>query len=93
MSDNSLGKELITAIEDALASKESGNVVRPNVDVTAIRRNLKLTQKQFASRYRINIETLRNWEQQKRIPDTTSLAYLTCITKRPNLIRSLVGDA
>ena len=56
----------------------------------AIRKNLSLTQKDFAKRYHIKLETLRNWEQQKRIPDTTSLAYLTCIAQRPNLIRKLL---
>ncbi len=90
MNEDTLGKELISAIEDALADKESGRIVRPVVDVTSIRKKLKLTQQQFAKQYHINLETLRNWEQHKRALDTTSLAYLTCIAKRPKLISGLL---
>lgn len=91
MSNKILGTELIDAIEEALASKESGRVVRPDVDVANIRKKLKLTQQQFAKQYHINLETLRNWEQHKRALDTTSLAYLTCIVKRPKLISELLA--
>jgi len=91
MVNKTLGQELISAVEEALANKESGRIVRPNVDVTAICKKLKLTQKQFAKQYHINLETLRNWEQHKRTLDTTSLAYLTCIAKRPKMISNLLA--
>ena len=91
MTKMTLGEELISAVEEALSDKESGRVVRPDVDVAAIRKKLKLTQKQFAKEYHINLETLRNWEQHKRALDTTSLAYLTCIAKRPNMISTLLN--
>lgn len=87
-----LGEELISAVEEALANKESGRIARPNVDVAEIRKNLQLTQKQFAKQYHINLETLRNWEQHKRALDTTSLAYLTCIAKRPKMISNLLSS-
>ena len=86
-----LGEELIHAIEDALASKESGRVVRPSIDVACIRKELNLTQRKFAEQYHINLETLKNWEQYKRALDTTSLAYLTCIAKRPKMIRNILN--
>ncbi|HLF66761.1 MAG TPA: helix-turn-helix domain-containing protein [Gammaproteobacteria bacterium] len=91
MSNKTLGMELIEAIEGALDAKEAGKMVRPCAEVSQIRHELNLTQKEFAKRYHINVETLRNWEQHKRTPDMTSLAYLTCIAKRPRLIEKLLG--
>jgi len=88
MTEKTLGQELIGAIEDALTSKEAGRIVHP--DVAALRKKLNLTQKEFSVTYHIKIETLRNWEQNKRSPNTTSLAYLACIAKKPNLIKKLL---
>ena len=92
MMTKTLGEELIGAIEEALSDKEAGRVVRPYVDVAGIRKKLNLTQREFAQQYRINLETLRNWEQHKRALDTTSLAYLTCIAKRPKMISNLLSS-
>ena len=91
MNEKSLGQELVASVREALASKERGKLVRPNVDIIAIRKKLKMTQKQFAKQYHIKLQTLRNWEQDKRIPDTTVLAYLTCIAKRPKLISEILN--
>jgi putative transcriptional regulator len=90
MKEKSLGHELVKAVKEALSSKERGKTVRPKIDIISIRKKLKMTQIQFSRQYHIKLETLRNWEQEKRIPDTTSLAYLTCITKRPKLIREIL---
>jgi putative transcriptional regulator len=92
MKDQRLGYELVKAVRDALSSKESGKVVRPKINVAAIRKKLKMTQKQFSKEYHIQLETLRNWEQEKRYPDTTVLAYLTCIAKRPKLIKEMLNS-
>lgn len=93
MTDKTLGEELISAVEEALANKERGRVVRPDVNVAGIRKKLKLTQKEFARLYHINLETLRNWEQHKRALDTTSLAYLSCIAKRPKMISNILATS
>lgn len=91
MSKSTLGEELIAAVEQALTAKTRGRVLRSSVDVAAIRHTLGLTQRQFAKQYHINLETLRNWEQRNRIPDATSVAYLTCISKKPDVIRKLLN--
>lgn len=85
-----LGQELVEAVREALTCKETGKIVRPKIDITAIRKNLNMTQKQFSKEYHINLQTLRNWEQEKRYPDATSLAYLICIAKQPQTIRDLL---
>ena len=91
MKEKTLGNELISAVREALASKENGKIVRPKINIVAMRKKLGMTQRQFSKEYHIKLETLRNWEQEKRFPDTTVLAYLTCIAKRPKLIRNMLN--
>ena len=90
MSKQTLEKILIAAVEEALEDKGNGRIVRPSHHVSEIRKNLHMTQKQFSEQYNINLETLKNWEQNKRFPDTTSLAYLYCIEKKPKLIKEIL---
>ena len=92
MKEKTLGRELVEAVREALSSKESGKVVRPKINITAMRKKLGMTQLQFSKQYHIKLETLRNWEQEKRFPDTTVLAYLTCIAKHPKLIREMLNS-
>lgn len=87
----SLGQELVEAVSEALNTRDSGKLVRPKVDVKALRRKLHLTQRQFAERYHIGLETIRNWEQAKRSPDSTGIALLTCIAKNPRVIQELLS--
>lgn len=91
-SEKSLGQELIDAVDEALNSKTLGRTVRSAFDVKALRKKLHLTQREFSFRYHINLETLRNWEQEKRIPDLTSIAFLTCIEKSPSVIQKLLNS-
>ena len=91
MKEKSLGQELISAVREALVSKSNGKTVRPKVDLINIRTKLGMTQQQFAKQYHIKLQTLRNWEQAKRYPDTTTLAYLMCIVKRPLLIKNILN--
>jgi putative transcriptional regulator len=51
--------------------------------VRVIRRALGLSQEEFASRYRIPIGTLRDWEQARKEPDAATRAYLTVIARDP----------
>jgi putative transcriptional regulator len=57
-----------------------------------IRRALKLSQEDFAARYRIPIGTLRDWEQGRKEPDAAARAYLVVIGKEPETVgRALAG--
>ncbi len=87
-----IGQELISAVKGALKSKSRGKTLRPKINITAIREQLQMTQKEFADNYFIKLQTLRNWEQAKRIPDTTTLAYLTCIAHKPKVILNILRD-
>ncbi|MEO8716328.1 MAG: helix-turn-helix domain-containing protein [Acetobacteraceae bacterium] len=53
------------------------------VDVRALRGRLRLTREQFAARYGLEVETVRNWEIGRREPDTTARSYLRVISNDP----------
>ena len=58
----------------------------PRVDVGALRRRLGLTRGQFAARYGLEVETVRNWEAGRREPDTTARSYLHAIANDPERV-------
>lgn len=90
--EKSFGQNLIDAIQEAIDTPGTGRVVRPKIDIKALRKQLALTQKEFSKRYHISLETLRNWEQGERSPDLTGIAYLTCIAKSPDTISALLNN-
>ena len=55
-------------------------------DIAALRKFIGLTQKQFASRIGISIDTLQNWEQDRRHPDGPAKALLRILAKHPRLV-------
>lgn len=55
-------------------------------DMTALRRYLGLSQKQFAGRIGISVSTLQNWEQGRRTPDGPAKALLRLLAKHPRLV-------
>jgi putative transcriptional regulator len=89
-----LGKRLIAAAEEALAiarGKVDPSTYRmyipAEIDTRAIRRKLKLTQKQFSERYHIPLATLRDWEQGRRVPDAPARALIKAIREEPAAVR------
>ncbi len=55
--------------------------------IKTLRRALRLTQEEFAARYRIPLGTLRDWEQGRSEPDQPARAYLTVIARDPEGVR------
>jgi putative transcriptional regulator len=51
-----------------------------------IRRALRMTQEEFATRYHIPIGTLRDWEQGRSVPDQPARAYLQAIAGDPHAV-------
>jgi len=54
--------------------------------VRVIRRALKLSQEEFAARFRIPLGTLRDWEQGRKDPDAAARAYLLVIGRNPTAV-------
>lgn len=93
MVTENLGKELVKAVREAIGSKGRGKIVRFKVDIASVRKELGMTQKEFAEQYHIKLQSLRNWEQRKRTPDSTTLAYLACIAQQPKEIWKMLHQA
>jgi putative transcriptional regulator len=55
--------------------------------IKTLRRALRLTQEEFAARYKIPLGTLREWEQGRSEPDQPARAYLTVIAHDPEGVR------
>jgi len=88
-----LGKDLIEGMKEAVAhakGEATGARVRKVElpDVRAIREDLHMSQSEFAEAYRIPLATLQGWEQGRRAPDATALAYLNVIARLPNEARA-----
>jgi putative transcriptional regulator len=58
-----------------------------------IRRALKLTQEEFAARFRIPLNTLRDWEEGTSEPDQPAHAYLTVIARNPGAVTEALNSA
>jgi putative transcriptional regulator len=67
--------------------------IPPEIDVRAIRGRLGLTQQQFAIRFGFNINTLRHWEQGRRVPEGPTRAYLMVIDREPKAVEKALRIA
>jgi putative transcriptional regulator len=54
--------------------------------VRDLRRRARLTQTEFAARLSVPVETIRNWEQGKRVPRGPARALLAVIAHSPETV-------
>ena len=78
--------EAALAGELSAAGCRASRLGRAEIDVRALRERLGLTQDQFALRYALDVDTLRNWESRRRRPDAAALAYLGVIASLPEQV-------
>jgi putative transcriptional regulator len=58
----------------------------PPLAVRDLRRRARLTQIEFAARLGVPVETIRNWEQGKRMPRGPARALLAVISHAPDTV-------
>src|SRR5471032_3103549 len=58
----------------------------PTPPVRDLRRRARLTQLEFAARLGVPVETIRNWEQGKRMPRGPARALLAVIANAPETV-------
>ncbi len=88
-----LGKDLVQSAKEALAIA-SGEMapedyqahVPPEIDVRAIRKRLRMSQKAFAARYGFSLGSVRDWEQGRSSPVGHARAYLLVIDKEKEAV-------
>ena len=54
--------------------------------VRALRKQLRLTQQEFAVRFHLPLGTVRDWEQGTHIPDKAAQVLLMVIAKDPDAV-------
>lgn len=85
------GKKILEGLEEALRftrGEDTGARVWqvPVLDAAEVRKKTGLSQEEFAQRYRINLGTLRNWEQGVRQPEGPARVLLMVIDKEPEAV-------
>ncbi len=91
---NAIREGLEDAIAFAEGDKAKGRARKvkiAQVDVAALRRKLKLTQKQFAKIFGVSLATLRNWEQGRRKPEGPAMVLLNVIKREPEAVLRALG--
>jgi putative transcriptional regulator len=61
--------------------------------VRDLRQRARLTQQEFAARLGVPVETIRNWEQGKRMPRGPARALLAVIAHAPDMVFAALARA
>jgi DNA-binding transcriptional regulator YiaG len=70
---------------------DARQVKMPNVDPRHVREIFGLTQAEFADRFLLNIDTIRNWEQGRNDPDPSARLLLKVIEEYPQVIEAILS--
>lgn len=96
----SAGRKILDGLEEALAHAR-GTIAAPEhqiripdmIDVRAVRSALGLSQAEFALKFGFKIDTVRNWEQAKRVPNAQARALLKIIESEPDAVKRALAMA
>lgn len=95
-----VGQRIIEGLEQAVAwSRGQNDQVRvtlvqvPDIDVRKVRRQMGLSQSQFATKFGFPPATLRNWEQGRASPDAPTRVLLAVIAKHPEAVEDVLRKA
>ena len=87
-----MGMAMVAAEAPPMTDEEFARAPRtPRAKI--VRRALRLTQEEFAARYRIPLGTLRDWEQGASVPDQAARAYLQAIAGDAEAVRRALEAA
>ena len=84
---NSISQGLREAIAFSGGKMTDARAYYPEeIDVAQLRRNLGLTQVEFATKFCISLGTLRHWERGDRKPRGPALVLLHIVAKEPKAV-------
>jgi len=92
------GESMIRGALDALAfaegKKDHGCVVHipEEINVRRIRKKLNMSQKAFADYFGVNLRTVQDWEQGRRVPSGASKNFLFVIDREPEAVRRALTE-
>jgi|SRR5450631_2321453 putative transcriptional regulator len=95
-----IGESMIRGLKDALAiaegtARKGAYVVHipAEIDVRAIRSRLGMTQQEFAVSFGFSVNTVRHWEQGRRVPEGPTRAYPLVIDREPKAVQKALRIA
>lgn len=75
-----------------LRARDSKKLI-PIPNPERVRRQLGMSQRVFVETYRLNLRTLQEWEQGRRVPDSSTRILLMLIRSFPEEIKSMVEQS
>jgi putative transcriptional regulator len=91
---NGLLRSARQAREIARGTLEPAQVFTPpTVDVAAIRKKTGLSQTRFAQRFGFSAAAVRDWEQNRRVPDAAARTLLLVIEHDPVAVEKALEAA
>lgn len=93
-------RKILTGLDEAIAHAR-GELEAPQrtinipdaIDVRAVRLALGLSQAEFALMFGFKLDTVRNWEQAKRVPNAQARALLKIIESEPEAVMRALAMA
>ena len=86
------GERIIKSAREALAFPKGDPLrgikvhVPDEIDVRQIRRKVAMSQKEFAEHFGVNVRTVQDWEQGRRVPVGAARAFLLVIDREPEAV-------
>jgi putative transcriptional regulator len=98
MNKRNIGDEIIQGMTEAvkyIRGKENKATVHKveipdEIDVRAIRENLKLSRKEFANSFGFSPRTIQHWEQGDRSPQGSARVLLLLLQREPATIAKIL---
>ena len=94
------GEEIAASLREAIAWAKGEDVPvkvtriePPAIDVRVVRRKLRLSQSQFASRFGFAAASVKNWEQGRTRPEGPARVLLAVIAKHPEAVEDALRPA
>jgi putative transcriptional regulator len=87
-----VGESIIKGMEEALAfakGEKTGAVVHipEEIAVRRIRQKMNMSQSVFADYFGVNVRTIQDWEQGRRVPTGAAKNFLLVIDNEPEAVR------
>ena len=90
------GDRILNSAKQALAFAEGENDhgcevhIPEEINVRRIRKKLDMSQRAFAEYFGVNLRTVQDWEQGRRVPSGPSRNFLFVIDKEPEAVRRVL---
>jgi len=83
----SIERGLKEAIKHASGKKTATRIHHPDVvDIKSVRKNIGMTQAEFANVFAIGLGTLRHWERGDRVPRGPAMTLLNVIAYNHKIV-------